>query len=388
MAQNVPIWPGSASYGGLDTAPFGFYDNDRCFQDDAEKVADWCAKRLGYPIVEVELQPVNFFTVFEEAITEYSVQVNTHAARDNIMSLLGIPTGSYQLEQTYIAGNDSFIFSLAEEYGTAAGSGGTLTHFTGSLNAVAGKQVYDLTDNNYVSFETGSASSNHFVFRQLIHGASPAIVRYFDPFAGTGFSTQNYLDSFGFGNYSPAVNFLMMPVHYDIIRLQGIEFNDQIRKSSFSFELTGNRLRIFPVPNRDMRIYFKYTLGDATTNTNRLSNKGTISGHSDVSYYNIPYNYINDLGRQWIRYYTLALAKEMLGYVRGKYKTVPIPEDEIELNFSDLIDDARKEKKDLIDNLKLTLDQFSKKSQLERKEAESRYLEGTLKRVPSLIYIG
>jgi len=67
---NIPIWPGSSSFIPGNT-PFGFYDNDYAFQIDADKVAKFCAQRLGYPIMEVELQDIHFYTAFEEAITTY-----------------------------------------------------------------------------------------------------------------------------------------------------------------------------------------------------------------------------------------------------------------------------------------------------------------------------
>ena len=54
MAQE-PIWPGSGSAVSGNT-PFGFYDTDSEFQSEAPKFATWCAQRLGYPLMNVELQ--------------------------------------------------------------------------------------------------------------------------------------------------------------------------------------------------------------------------------------------------------------------------------------------------------------------------------------------
>ena len=129
---NIPIWPGSASFFPGDT-PFGFYDSDYQFQMDADTVADWCARRLGYPIVDIELQQSNFFAAFEEAITEYGNQVNTYVSRDNLLYLLGASTGSQNLSQEFVSPNTGPLFRLSDEYGTAVGVGGNVTYYTGSL---------------------------------------------------------------------------------------------------------------------------------------------------------------------------------------------------------------------------------------------------------------
>ena len=55
----IPIWPGSSSF-TTGSTPFGFYDSDTEFTSSIDKVSSWCARRLGYPIVNVELQDINF----------------------------------------------------------------------------------------------------------------------------------------------------------------------------------------------------------------------------------------------------------------------------------------------------------------------------------------
>lgn len=207
MAIHVPIWPGSASFFPGDT-PFGFYDNDYQFQTDAEKIADWCAKRLGYPIQDVELQDLNFYACFEEAISEYGNQVNTYNTRDNLLNLQGMTTGS-NLTGKYVTPAFTGIFKLTENYGSEAGSGGDYTLYTGSIQVSINKSVYDLTDTSIVELETGSVASKDVIeIRRVFHDMAPAKIRFFDPFVGTGLGTQNMLDAFGFGNYSPGVSFI------------------------------------------------------------------------------------------------------------------------------------------------------------------------------------
>ena len=90
---NIPIWPGSSSFDSSLT-PFSFYDNDTSFQIDAVNAADWCAKRLGYPLVDIELQSANFFTALEEATNEYGAQLYNFQIINNFQTLEGNSTGS------------------------------------------------------------------------------------------------------------------------------------------------------------------------------------------------------------------------------------------------------------------------------------------------------
>lgn len=385
MAVNVPIYAGSASFSPGDT-PYGFYDLDPDFQTQAPQFANWAARRLGYPIVDVELQDINFYAVLEEAVTEYSAQVNNHNSRETLLSLMGVPTGSLELQQQYVSRNMSGIFKISEEYGTAAGTGGSLTLYTGSVTVQADKQVYDLTDSGSVSFEQGTPGVDDITIRKMRHQAPPAIVKYFDPFIGSGLGSQNLLEQFGFGNYSPGVNFLLMPMHFDVLRVQAIELNDQIRKSAYSFEISKNRVRFFPIPKESFKIYFDYTLNSEEGNILR-SGEGLISDPSNIPYYNMSYQYINDIGRQWIRRYALALCKEMLGYIRGKYGSIPIPNSEVVLNSEDLLLSANQEKEILIEELRMNLDELSSREQMIRKQEEAEALNYINSRIPMQIYI-
>ena len=112
-----------------------------------------------------------------------------------------------------------------------------------------------------------------------------------------------------------------------------------------------------------------------------------VSNVSNVPYANPKYVQINSIGRQWIFEYTLALVKEMLGYVRGKYGTIPIPGAEVTLNHADLISAATAEKNLLLDRLRVYLDDTSRDKLLERRALESDYKQKELNMVPQLIFI-
>lgn len=390
MSLSISIWPGSASFYPGDT-PFGFYDNDPEFQCDVEKVAKWCAYRLGYPITDIELQKVNFFTAFEEAIVEYGNQINTFAARDTLVNVLGFDTGSTNFTGRYIPQTLNGVIKLAKEYGTEVGAGGTKIWYSGSIHVTANKQVYDFTNTADVTVETGSLATTDFTIRKVFHEATPAIVKYFDPSLGTGIGTQNMLQQFGWGAMSVPGNFIVMPLYHDALRMEAIELNDQIRKSAYSFELTKTRIRIFPIPTANFTMYFQYTLdGDGIPGQNGESadtGLGKITDLSNIPYFNISYRLINDIGKQWIRKYTLAISKEMLGRVRGKYAEMPIPDGAVTLNGPELISEAQSEKQALIEELREILEDMTKQAQLERKQQEAEQLNSILKFIPNKIYI-
>jgi len=381
---NTPIWPGSSSFFPGNT-PFGFYDNDSDFQTDADKVAIFVARRLGYPLVDVELQDINFYTAFEEAVTTYGNEVYAYQVAQNYLSLEGASTGS-NLNDTLVKPNLGTVIRIADQYGVEAGVGGSVTWRTGSIDLQQGVQKYNL--NEWAVSQ--SIDAGNLEIKRIFYESIPPIVRYFDPYAGTGTDVQGLLQAFGFGSYSPGINFLLMPINYDLQKIQAIDFNDQIRKSNYSFELINNQLRIFPIPFRDQILHFEYILKSDHNNpvVSGSMGQGKITNVSNTPYSNPTYSYINSIGRQWIFEYTLALCKEMLGYVRGKYSTVPIPNSEVTLNHGDLISAATSEKTALVERLRAYLDETSRNKLLEKRAQESENLQKELNNVPYTIYIG
>jgi len=305
-----------------------------------------------------------------------------------MLNLYGSSTGS-NLTQQKISSNMGGLIELATEYGVEAGSGGNVTYYTGSISMTADQQIYDLTDPSIVTLEAGSAGTTEIEIKKIFHDAPPAIVKYFDPFVGTGLGSANMLEGFGWGNYSPGVSFMMMPMNADLLRLQAIEFNDQIRKSAYTFELINNRIRLFPIPNGSnfTKVYFEYIKKDDRSNALK-GDTNRVSDFSNVPYQNITYSLINAVGVQWIKRYTLALTKEMLGYVRSKYSTIPIPNADVTLNGTDLLSAGQTEKEGLITELKEILDTMSRQAQLERKQAEADSMQQQMNKIPLKIYIG
>jgi len=385
--SNIAIYNGSSTFVSGSSTPFGFYDSDSIFQKDAVNVSQWCAQRLGYPLVEVELQTGSFFTAFEEAVTTYGNEVYQWKIRENYLNLEGSTTGS-ALNNQLVTPNLGNIIRISETYASEAGAGGETTWHTGSFSLINGIQDYDI--------ESALSASNINItggveLKEIFYKAPPAIVRYFDPYAGTGTGIQSLLESFGFGQMSPGINFLLMPIYFDVQKVQAIQLNDQIRKAAYSFDIHNNKVRIFPIPTGittgyNDKMYFHYIIKDERNNPIVDSRANLITNVSNVPYANPVYVQINSIGRQWIRQYTLCLVKEMLAYVRGKYGTVPIPGAEVTLNQAELLTDARAEKIALLEQLRAMLDQTSRKTQLEQQSNEADFIQKQLSNVPLAIY--
>jgi len=378
------IWTGSASFTSGSSTPFGTYDSDSSFQTDAPKIASWCAKRLGYPIIDIELQGENFFAVFEEAVSEYSSQVNQFNIRNNLGALEGQATGSNYTGQSVLGSELNNVATIAETYGNFANVGGRTDIKKNYITVNTGSQEYDLQ----TLFADVSESSERIDVTKVFYETSPAIQRFFDPYSVSGQGTLNLIDEFGFGSFSPAAQFILMPIYEDMLRIQQIEFNDQIRKSAHTFNIVNNKLQIFPKPTTEYKLWFEYQVVKDRRENATIITPNVVSDYSNVGYNFAEYNKINDVGKQWIRKYTLALAKEMLGAIREKYSTVPIPGSEVSLDGAALRAEAQTEKDALIEQLRENLNEVSKKQRMENEASMVEQQQQVMNRVPLNIYIG
>jgi len=377
--MNIPIYPGSSSFFPGDT-PFGFYDNDYQFQVDADKVTTFCARRLGYPIMEVELQDLNFYTAFEEAVTTYGNELYAFQVRDNMLNVLGAPTAS-NMNHAIVTPTMTNIVRIAQQYGEEAGVGGNVNWYSGSIAATASIQDYDLgqwaTDNNI----TGGIEIKRIFWQPI-----PAVNQVYNLNMFSGLGGVPSVGTYGlFGS----TGFLMYPTSLLIQTTQAVEMQNQVSLPDYTFELINNKLRIFPIPvYNDHHIWFQYIKLQERIDSAINQAPGAVTNVSNTNFNNPNYSQINSIGRQWIFEYTLALCKEMLGYVRGKYTQVPIPNREITLNQSDLITAATAEKGALIERLRAYLDETSRQSLLARKSAEGTSAMEELSKSPMTIFIG
>ena len=237
MALETLVYPGSSSFFPGQT-PFGIYDNDYEFQEDAPKVALWCARRLGYPIQNIELIDENFYACLEEAVSEYGAQVNQFNIRNNLDTLRGKSKSSSLTNKLVQGSNLPTLIGISDAYGTLAGVGGNTDIKKGYIELQAGQQEYDLDS----LWGAVSESGKRIEIVKVFHEPVPAINRFFDPYSVSGQGTLNLIDEFGFGSYSPAAQFILMPIFEDMLRIQAIEFNDQFRKSSFTFNIVNGKI--------------------------------------------------------------------------------------------------------------------------------------------------
>jgi len=372
--------------------PHGIYDSDIQFQSESLQVCKFVASKLGHPVMQLEFNSGSMYACFEEAVSEYSQQINHYNTKNWMWEHYGnnttgsnfSSTGSHQAE-TAVGG---LSFTLSEQYGQAVNVGGNATLFTGSITLTGSQQVYDLPTE--ASLESSIGTGNKLEIQRVFNELPAAISKFYDPFAGT-YDNIELLDSFGFGNVSPAVSYILRPISYDLARANAIETNDLVRKSAYSFELINNKLRIFPKPETDdagSKIYFQYYKKNDRTDVTQDFTLNKVSDPSNIPYKFIVYSEINSMGRNWIRKYTLALAKELLGIIRSKYASLPLPNGEVSMDGEALKSEGREEKANLLEELNTFLDAVSKKEQALTEQEVANSQQEVLNKAPLKIYIG
>jgi len=403
---NIPIWPGSSSFAavsasyystpptGSSPTPFGFYDNDVDFKTDADKVANFCARRLGFPIENVELQDLNFWTAFEEAVTVYGNELYAYQVRENMLNIEGLPITTPPLNNTQITPNMGNVIRISEQYGSEAGVGGNVNWYSGSVILTASVQDYDL---DVWAQQNGITGSDLEIQRVFYQGVPASATYYYGGGIGLGAGWGGFFGALGgVAGYGAANNYLVTPLSYNVAAIQEVELGNDILFSAYSFQLINNKLRIYPVPTEGdtgAHYWFQYLLKserleDSLASGSGVSGSGLITNVSNAPYVNPVYAQINSIGRAWIFEYTLALSKEMLGYVRNKYSQIPIPGAEVTLNGDTLTASAQTTKDALITRLREYFDQTSRQSMLERRSLEADFSQNELNKTPMTIFIG
>jgi hypothetical protein len=288
------------------------------------------------------------------------------------------------------------VVRLSQQYGEEAGAGGNVTWYKGQLALTASIQQYDLKAWAIENNITGGIE-----IKNVFYQAPPAISQLYSPAllagqGGLGGVPAAGLYGFGYGTST----YLMMPTSFTMQNMQAIEMMNQVTLSNYTFNIVNNIISVFPIPGTgwggddDLPLgYGHYLVFDFIKVQDRLDSafvNGTdkISNSSNVPYNNPNYNDINSIGRSWIFEYTLALSKEMLGYVRGKYQNIPIPGAEVTLNQSDLLASATLSKETLVTKLREYFDSTSRQALLERRAAESVARVSEISNVPMTIFIG
>ena len=377
------------------STPFGFYDNDTDYQNDGPKVANYCARKLGYPVLDVELNDLNIYACFEEAVSVYAEELYQLKIKDNYLSLEGQPTSSL-LNTTVVSPNLTNLVNIAETYGQVAGVGGFVSWKSGSLQLTASVQNYDLYD--WAVNTQGMATTDRLIVQRVMYQAPPALYMYgygsyYPQLGGVGAWPGSWGGAGFGGGLGGANSATYYPVFWTIQRIQEAEMQNTVNLPAWTFELIGTNLRVMPIPTGEggcisLQYAFQSDLMSLTENSPYGDNQGLVANASMAPYGLITYSDLNQPAKQWTKEYTAALTSELLGLVRGKYTVVNIPGAETTLNFADLISRCQTMQKELREKLRLDLEDMSRQKQLERKESENNSLESTLTNIPLMVYVG
>jgi hypothetical protein len=375
-SQEHPIY-----WDGIPTAVsgstnYGYWDSDVEFQRDAQSSAKWAATRLGYPIVTIEFNSNMFYSCFEEAVQEYCAQVNQWNSINNMIEVQGMSIND-ELTGNSFKRSPRFIFDNTRSYEAYLGHA-DVDIKKWYIDVVPEQQEYDLT-----TLWSGSVSGKVIV-QNVYHYPPYPYSGMGNTYSNSGWDNNSVYVTPGMGQPTNPVT--MFPLFDDILKSQAIEMAQQIRKSSYGFQINNNKIRIFPIPISYMKIWIDYILEDEIFDQTGEADKVT-----DIS--NIPYSYmsyssLNSIARQWIKNYFLALTKITLGTsIRAKFASVPVPEGEVQLNGGELASEGNSERERLLTELRETLEKTSRRYQLESKREEADNMNGILKHYPAFMLV-
>lgn len=362
--------------------PFGIYDAESDFQTDADSMVTYVKRKLGDDILSVELTKKQIFGNFEEATLEYSSILNQYQAKSQLVNFLGFATGSILSgsEEKFIRENLEFLGRFAEPYAQEAGIGGSYDSVSGSITLQQGQQDYNIY--TALSGASGGLFDNtkgKIKIDEVFHYNPQAAYRFFDTT-----SAINYLNNeFSFESFTPETVFYILPVYEDLLRGGQLDLSNRVRRSNFSYKIMGTNLRIYPIPTSDSKIFLRIRqYPDPTSPSYHDSTIHGVSNMSNLPFGNVRYNRINSIGRQWVRSYTLAISMEQLGYIRGKFGSIPVPNSEVTLNSSDLINNGRTDRDGLKEKLREMLESMTYDKLMEVQSLRAEQINKQLKYVP------
>ena len=362
--------------------PFGIYDNEADFKIDANNIVTFVKRKLGDDILTVELTKKQIFSNFEEATLEYSAILNQYQAKSQLVNFLGFATGSIMSgsEEKYIRENLEFLNRAAEPYAMEAGIGGSYNSITGSIQLEVGRQDYNIyTELSGANGGLFDNTKGKLKIDEVYHYNSAAAYRFFDTT-----SAINYLNNeFSFESFTPESVFYILPVYEDLLRGGQLDLSNRVRRSNVSYKIMGTNFRIFPLPTFATKLFLRIRqYPDPTSPSYKDQTIHGVSNMNSLPFGNVQYGRINSIGRQWIRSYSLAISMEQLGYIRGKFGSIPVPNADITLNSSDLISNGRSDRDALKEKLRELLDSMTYDKLMEIQSTRAEQINKQLKYVP------
>ena len=399
-----------------DSLPFGIYTGSVAFLSGASDQVAYVYKKLGGDVVDVELTPSNVYAAYEEAVLEYSYIFNLHQGKNILSDALGNTTGTFNHKGNATSGpvsaslrfprfEMSYVNRIGDGLSTMAGFGGTTPIYSASFTTAKNQQDYNLqtiissssasgvNDNGDAIEYAGKVEDKRVIIDKVYYRSPIAMWRFYGYYGGIGV-VGNYST---YGQYADDSSFEVIPTWQN--KLQAIMYEDSLytRVSHYSYELLNNNLRLYPTPRGDDnfagyldRIWFRFRIKDDVWEETSETNTGIegVNNLNTLPFENIPYENINAIGKQWIRKYSLALCKEMLGQIRGKFTSVPIPGESVTLNHSELLSQAKEEQTQLKDKLMEILKEVEYPELAKKDQEKVTAAEETMRRSPLPIFVG
>ncbi len=411
--------------------PFGIYTRhhfeEQSREDFVSGAVDQVAyvfKKLGGDVLDIEITEHQVYAAYEEAVLEYSYIVNLHQTKNALGSSLGDMTGSFDQDGELRAAHDedgadlssslggqrvelaypkydiSFEKRVGDRMSTEANIGGSQPIYSASIETVAEQQDYDVQALIYSASTSDSAvpyygtlndsgnGKKKINIKQVYYKTPHAMWRFYGVYGGL--NAVGNLSSYG--QFADESTFEIVPTWQN--KSQAMQYEDHLytRLSHYSYELRNNKLRLFPTPQdySPDNFWVEFTIDEEawTEQDDRKVGVKGINNMNTMPFANIPFNNINAIGKQWIRRFALAISKEMLGLVRSKFGSIPIPGESITLNGSDLVSQAKEEQTALRDELKTILDELTYQKIAESNAAIAESTGKTLQGAPLPIHVG
>ncbi|MAH46357.1 hypothetical protein CMI37_11035 [Candidatus Pacearchaeota archaeon] len=401
----------------LAKLPFGYYASGGNlhsvnFVSGAVEQVAYTYRKLGGDVLDIELKAQNVYAAYEEAVLEYSYLINTHQAKNVLDTLLGRTTGSFD-HQGQITSGDTlsgsnialtfprFQFGYAKRVGdatsTEVGLGGQQSIYSASFSTTVGQQDYDLqtiisssaaNDNNIGYPYYNKIGNKRVTVRKVFYKTPHAMWRFYGYYGGL--NTVGNLHQYG--QFADDANFELVPAWQNKLQAMAFEDNLWTRTSHYSYEIKNNKLRLFPditiTHPEDMWVEFTVDEDPWVPSTDFKDSTEGVNNLNTLPFENLPYRNINAIGKQWIRRFALALTKEVLGQVRGKFGAIPIPGESVTLNYADLLSQAKEEQEKLREELKTILDEMVYNKLAEQEATLTENVNKVNATIPAGIFVG
>ena len=367
-----------------NATPFGAFDADSEFKTEADQMVVFVKRKMGDDVLSVELTKKQIFANMEEASLEYSSILNQYQAKSQLVNFLGYSTGSMSgSQERYVRDNLEYLTRFAEPYAMEAGIGGSYNSVSGSIQLEGNRQDYDM----YTELKDADGTAifdntrGKLKIAEVFHFNPQAAYRFFDTT-----SAINYLNNeFSFESFTPETIFYVLPVFEDILRAGQLDLSNRVRRSNYSYEVNGTKIRIFPTPTMGStkKLWIRVRqYPDPMSPSYKDETIHGVSNMSNIPFGNLTYSRINSIGKQWIRQYTLSLSREQLGLIRSKFGNIPIPGGDVTLNGDNLVSQGREDQTNLKTQLKEMLETMTYDKLIEIQSTRAEQMNKQLRYVP------